>query len=181
MGRIVWCLWVVWVGVGCTQHAPQGGSASSTLQPPPVGVLPPGVSVQLPTAVPSAPVERSEWRGEWTSPAGYLYAGTLALEVGQNGSVSGAFRWQLRVSPLASEQGRLGLEGVEYVGGAFDAVSAQLLLQGTHKDDPHAVIGLDTYELSVSQAGDVLKGRTHNHGDWKGQIKLTHSSGSLLR
>lgn len=113
------------------------------------------------------------WRGQWTSATGYLYATTLTLSVAPDGKAEGRFAWVLKRSPRADEQSKLDLGAMEFVSGRADFAARTVSLNGTHKDDPNTVIGLDRYRLVVSDDLRTLGGITWNHGNWQGQILLT--------
>jgi len=113
------------------------------------------------------------WRGQWTSAKGYLYTATLTLSVAPDGKAEGRFAWVLKRSPRAEEQAKLDLGAVEHVSGRADFAARTVSLNGTRKDDPNTVIGLDRYRLVVSDDLRTLGGITWNHGNWQGQILLT--------
>lgn len=114
------------------------------------------------------------WRGVWTNAnRQYEYRAELTLESDASGRVEGAILWTLVRSPRASEQQRLGLSATEYVAGRYEPASGALLLTGTHKDDPHNIIGLDAYRLIVSGDGRQIVGMTYNDGAWGGRIDLS--------
>lgn len=113
------------------------------------------------------------WRGQWISATGYLYTTTLTLSVAPNGNAEGRFAWVLRRSPRAEEQAKLDMGATEFVSGRADLAARTVSLNGTRKDDPNTVIGLDRYRLIVSDDLRTLGGITGNHGNWQGQILLS--------
>lgn len=113
------------------------------------------------------------WRGQWTSAKGYLYTATLTLSVAPDGKAEGRFAWVLRRSPRTEEQAKLDLGATEYVSGSADFAARTVSLNGTRKDDPNTVIGLDRYRLVVSDDLRTLGGISWDHGTWQGQILLT--------
>jgi hypothetical protein len=114
------------------------------------------------------------WRGTWTGGTpGYEYQAELDFTMDLQGRVQGQFRWMLVQSPRHEDQAKIGLRGVEHVEGAFDAQTGALTLRGTRTDDPHGVIGADTYRLVVSPNGQYITGLTEDHGSWQGRIELT--------
>lgn len=113
------------------------------------------------------------WQGQWTSPAGFLYAAVLTLEVTSDGLARGDFNWILKRSPRPAEQSKIGMSGTEYLSGRTNTTARTVTLAGTRKDDPNNVIGLDRYKMVVSDDGRVMGGITDNHGDWQGQIILS--------
>ncbi|MDP3158806.1 MAG: hypothetical protein Q8N31_02220 [Reyranella sp.] len=113
------------------------------------------------------------WQGQWVSAAGYLYTTTLTLAALPDGSVEGHFAWVLKRSPRADEQAKLGMGATEFTTGRADFAARTVSLNGTNKDDPNNVIGLDRYRLTVSDDGRVIGGITWNNGNWQGQILLS--------
>ena len=118
-----------------------------------------------------------KWKGEWSNHLGYYYKFVLDLREDQFGDIVGEFVWKLIKSPRQDERKKLGLTAIEYVNGSYKR--KKLRLKGIRKDDPHRVIGIDVYELTLSENHDILNGITENHGTWKGvfygsrQIKKT--------
>lgn len=108
------------------------------------------------------------WEGYWKNPNGHYYTFVFELKATGKNKVEGAFTWTLVKSPRDYEQPKLGLTAVEYVKGKYNARKRTLKLNGTGKDDPNSIIGIDKYELTLSKDKKVLQGKTENHGDWKG-------------
>lgn len=113
------------------------------------------------------------WRGVWTNEAGHEYQAELDMTIALDGRVEGSIRWMLVQSPHHEEQARIGLRGVEYIEGAFDAATGALTLRGTRLDDPNGILGLDEYRLVVSPNGQYVVGLTQSNGTWLGRIELT--------
>ena len=116
------------------------------------------------------------WQGQWISSRGFLYTTILTLRVGTDGLATGSFAWTLRRSPRPEEQSKLGMSATEYVSGRTNTTARTVTLEGTRKDDPNSVIGLDRYKMVVSDDGKVMGGITWNHGDWQGQIVLSRQA-----
>lgn len=116
------------------------------------------------------------WQGQWISSRGFLYTTILTLRVGTDGLATGSFAWTLRRSPRPEEQSKLGMSATEYVSGRTNTTARTVTLEGTRKDDPNSVIGLDRYKMVVSDDGKVMGGITWNHGDWQGQIILSRQA-----
>jgi hypothetical protein len=106
----------------------------------------------IPAALDAQQTGASRWAGQWTSPTGFLYLAEMRLEIGPGGAAEGA---------------------ITYVRGRYDAASRVLALEGYRKEDPLAVIGLDTYRLLLAENGLALAGMTSNHGDWQGRFWAT--------
>lgn len=108
------------------------------------------------------------WIGEWSNHEGFYFTFSLNLEEQASGLFTGAFIWRLEKSPRSFEQPKLGTTAVEYVRGTYNTANRKLTLQGFRKDDPHQIIGIDRYELTLSENAELLAGATKDHGTWKG-------------
>ncbi len=114
------------------------------------------------------------WHGVWVNgERTYEYGAELDFTVENSGRVQGQIRWTLLRSPRPEEQGEIGMQAVEYVEGALDLDEGSLTLQGTRKDDPNEIIGLDVYRLAVSPNGQYIAGITWDNGTWGGRIDLS--------
>lgn len=119
-------------------------------------------------ALPTGP-----WWGAWTNSAGdYEYRAELSISVQPDGRASGKIVWTLVRSPRPQEQAKLGLQGVEYVEGTYDMETRAVNLAGRRRDDPHNIIGLDSYRFTISKDGRQVSGATYDHGTWGGRIDL---------
>jgi hypothetical protein len=92
----------------------------------------------------------------------------MRLEMGADDGVQGQITWTLEQSPRKEEKSKIGLTGIEYVGGTFDPASGVLLMEGYEKDDPNTILGLDRYRLFLAENGTVIGGITWHHGEWTG-------------
>lgn len=112
------------------------------------------------------------WHGTWRSSAepGYFYTYVMVLEMQPDQTVEGTIRWTLRKSPRPHEQAKIGLEAIEYVRGSGNRRKRSISLAGYAKDDPHTIIGLDRYELTLQPRSDRLAGVTSAHHTWKGRF-----------
>ena len=129
------------------------------------------LSIAAPTSAQGFPP--GPWRGVWTNSGQYEYQAELDFTMELSGRVVGQIRWMLVRSPRHEEQVKIGLRGVEYVEGAFDAQTGALTLRGTRLDDPHQILGADEYRLVVSPDGQYIAGLTANNGTWLGRVELT--------
>lgn len=106
----------------------------------------------------------------------YSFNFNLSLQHFENNQVKGHFDWTVirydEGSKLseAHYKNKLGLQAREYVKGSFNPDSREYYLKGFRKDDPHNIIGLDTYRLKIDRAGNIY-GDTHANNSWKGRIK----------
>jgi hypothetical protein len=128
-------------------------------------------------AVPDSTIEalNSVWTGTWINNIGHVYYAEMHLTVLKDGTIEGRIDWTLEKSPRESEQSNLGMKGVEYVKGKYDAESRVLSFYGYSKDDPNTILGLDTYRLLLAENELVIGGITENHGDWLGIFNLTRT------
>jgi hypothetical protein len=122
-----------------------------------------------------------EWRGVWTSPAGYIYSAEITLSTGPgcttctatgDGSIQGQIVWTLRkaaANASAALQANVGGTGTEFVRGEMKG-DGFFVLAGYRKDDPKNIIGLDEYRLALADNGMVIGGITRDNGPWTGQL-----------
>lgn len=115
------------------------------------------------------------WVGVWVNgDQTYEYGAELDFTVENSGRVDGQITWTLTGAP-AEMQHNIGKQAVEYVEGALDLSTGSLTLQGTRRDDPHEIIGIDTYRLAVSPNGQYITGLTADNGTWRGRIDLVRT------
>ena len=114
-----------------------------------------------------------KWQGEWYSLDAY-YSYKLALNVYKSGEVDGYFIWKLEKilsSDIADHLSKyIGYTATEIVTGTYDQTTNELLIKGIIKDDPYAIIDMDTYQIKLKKGGKILTGTTKMEGDWKGII-----------
>jgi len=108
------------------------------------------------------------WEGKWTNPSGDLFTCEITFNVSQSNNISGNIIWTLVKSRNANSKS--GLTGTEYIIGTYDPKIRLATFDGYKKEDPHNVIGLDEYRLSLSNDGHRLEGVSKNGGDWQGEI-----------
>ncbi|MCP3921630.1 MAG: hypothetical protein GY714_03500 [Desulfobacterales bacterium] len=113
------------------------------------------------------------WRGEWSSPRGYIYVAEMHLKAPHNGKIEGHINWIMQRSPRAADQSKIGTSGTEFVKGTFDISSRVLSIAGYGKDDPNVILGLDKYRLLLADNDNIIGGITWNHGSWEGKFFLT--------
>ena len=143
--------------------------------PEPEGVHPPPAEEGIGGEAPVVEEDREEepavsgrWRGEWRDRDGFVFALDMELSAEDERRIEGQIEWTLEASPRLLERRKVGERAIEYVRGSFDRESGSLSLEGYRQDDPRNVIGLDVYRLDLS--GDVLSGKTRNHGPWTGRF-----------
>jgi hypothetical protein len=122
-----------------------------------------------------------EWRGVWTEPSGFVFSADITLSSGPgcklcaatgNGSIRGQIVWTLRKVGTSAPQryaDSVGFTGTEYVQGEMKG-DGFFVLAGYQKDDPHTIIGLDSYRLALGENGLVIGGITRDNGPWTGQL-----------
>jgi hypothetical protein len=113
------------------------------------------------------------WQGIFTDKRGNEYQAVLTLQFNADKTLHGRIDWKLTKSQRADYQSKLGLTGVEYVWGVFDPGVRLLGLEGYRRDDPHGILGLDKYLLTLGNNGATLAGKTWDHGSWDGRLDLT--------
>ena len=111
------------------------------------------------------------WSGLWTSDT-HEYEAALKMTIAANGDAEGAITWTLRKSNRPDYQAKLGLTGIEYVRGRFDARTWLLRLDGYRLDDPNKILGMDKYRMAVAENLKTMGGITWDHNTWAGRIFL---------
>ena len=114
--------------------------------------------------------------GNWTK-IGTTYDFQFDLFIQHTGGnqVKAVFKWQVvyydENDPLSVKHygEKIGLEAKEYLRGTYDAKTQQYILKGYKKEDPHRLIGLDLYRLTVDKKGDI-GGDSRAHHTWQGRI-----------
>ena len=121
-----------------------------------------------------------KWTGEWTNDAGYKYNCKLFLNGDTWNYLAGSISWTLIKSPKSSDNEKLNRSAVEYITGKYEPTKNKIFLSGFDESDYFGIIGLDEYEMSLSNDKMQLEGKTKNGGNWKGVIKTTKSSETEL-
>jgi hypothetical protein len=111
------------------------------------------------------------WKGYWLNPRGHRFDFELFLYPKNDFNLDGHIVWTLSVSPLLTDRDKIGLSAKEYVSGTINLEKHQLTLVGEHKDDPHSIIGMDTYKLLLSNDGKKLAGTSLYVGTWAGKMQ----------
>jgi len=122
------------------------------------------------------PTPAGTWKGTWDSPNGSVYTAIVQLTVASDNSIDGSISWTLKDTRRADLQPKVGLSGIEYVHGTYDARCRVLTFAGYKLDDPNRILGTDHYELILARNGGGLGGLTGNDlgkGDtWTGMLSL---------
>ena len=121
--------------------------------------------------------QTQQFNGTWTKVnTTYEFEFDLILEVKTSNRVEGYFIWKLVRSDenntLSKQyyEKKMGMTGKEYVKGTYHSASGEYILRGYKKQDPNAIIGMDTYHLKLGENGDI-GGTTNANGTWLGRIK----------
>ena len=144
----------------------------------------------------AATATRPPWPGTgWCPPANLISSAARARGRGADPpelpvdrgphvvEVGGYFTWYFEEYTAAKEdafsthmQGCVGRSGREYVCGLYHIRARRLLLIGTHNSDSgHGFLGIDTYDLSVSETGLELRGVARGHlARWTNETTATH-------
>jgi hypothetical protein len=116
------------------------------------------------------------WKGVWDSPNGSAYTALVELTVTPDGSVDGSISWTLKDTRRDDLRPKVGLSGMEYVHGTYDARCRVVAFAGYKLDDPNQILGMDRYELILAPNGGGLGGVTANdlgQGEtWTGMLSL---------
>ena len=114
------------------------------------------------------------WAGTWSSQGGFIYDAEMQATLQPSGAVAGRIHWTLKTAPdtRSDYADKVGKSGVEYVWGNYDPQYRHLYMEGYRRDDPHQILGLDKYRLTLSEDYDEIKGATWNHGTWEAAFSL---------
>jgi hypothetical protein len=115
------------------------------------------------------------WSGKWTDQIGYLYIAEMHLAVSNDGTVEGEIKWLLKQSPRDYEQAKLGLTGIEFVRGKYNAANRVLSFAGYKKNDPDTILGLDQYKLFLAENEMFIGGITYDNGTWGGLFSVSRT------
>lgn len=123
------------------------------------------------TEGPSAPAILA-YAGLWSVPgSNVVYRVEVHLNIKDQNRVDGHLAWTLSKVANTRDRKKLGRQAKEIVRGIYDPKTRSLNFEGRSKNDPHGLIGLDKYELTLSKDGRRLTGRTWNHGRWNGRLE----------
>jgi hypothetical protein len=112
------------------------------------------------------------WKGMFTDKRDNEYRAVVNLQFSADKTLHGRIEWTLTKSKRDDYQAKIGLAGIEFVWGLFDADKRLLTLEGYRRDDPHRILGLDKYMLSLAKDGARLGGSTWDHGNLDGRLDL---------
>lgn len=131
--------------------------------------------------------QKMYFKGEWTMQNKHeLFTGLFKIEIKKDGAAKAEFIWTYLATDststdyIAMYNGKKGKSGIEYAAGNFTASTNDLYFEGTEKDDPHTVIGLDKYHLKLSNNKQVIYGTTETNGTNQGlvyAIKMNNATG----
>lgn len=116
---------------------------------------------------------RQRWSGVWNG-NGFTFEAELKLDIDDRNQVEGEILWTVLSSPITRPEylRKLGTQGIEYVSGLYDPEVNLLAVKGVRKDDPHGILGLDSYLIVLSEDRQRLIGGTDAHGGWEAAITL---------
>ena len=114
------------------------------------------------------------WAGTWTSPEGFVYDADVQAKLDPTGAVEARITWALNKSPASRPEynDKIGLKGIEFAWGTYDPQTRTLYLEGYRRDDPHQILGLEKYRLTLSDNYKTITGITWNHGTWDAVLSL---------
>lgn len=117
------------------------------------------------------------FKGEWTKKGkAELFTGIFKITLAPGGNVSGELLWTYISTDstdgflLDHYKGKKGKFAIEFVQGAYDADTRDMIFDGTKKNDPDDVIGTDKYTLKLSADKQLLYGRTDDNGTNEGMF-----------
>ena len=120
--------------------------------------------------------QTKKFTGAWTKiNTTYAFEFDLTLNIKEGNKVEGNFLWKVVQYDENNElsqnyyQNKIGKTATEYVKGTYIPSTRKYHLKGYKKDDPHNIIGIDTYEISEDKTGNI-GGTTNANGTWLGRI-----------
>ena len=108
--------------------------------------------------------------GHWTKKNttwDFQYNASITIDSGNN--VSGFIVWRIVKtdnSAVAYYRGKLNMVAIENISGSYDVAQNHLQFEGTSKNDPNVIIGLDVYDLYIKNG--QITGKTKAGGEWEG-------------
>ena len=139
---------------GNREAPPQTEAPPANLSPPSAAFAPVAPKID-PNLSPSG-----NWSGDWSSKATQFTANASLTET--NGQVSGQIVWTLVRTSNPKKISKTGATATEYVQGTFNPATRAVSLRGVRKDDPHNLVILDRYNLSLAESNRTLSGRSIN-------------------
>lgn len=101
------------------------------------------------------------WKGEWTSPNGNLYSAEVNLNDEGANNFSGQIVWTLKQAG-SRRKDKIGGTAIEHIQGTFNPQTRLLEAKGIRKDDPHNIVILDKYQLTLAEDNQSLSGNSLN-------------------
>jgi len=116
--------------------------------------------------------------GHWTKKNttwDFQYNASITIDSGNK--VSGFIVWRIVKtdnSAIAYYRGKLNMVAVENISGSYDPAQYHLQFEGTSKNDPNGIIGLDVYDLYLKN--NNISGKTKAGGTWEGIFTGSYST-----
>lgn len=112
------------------------------------------------------------WQGKWSSPEGYVFDFVMQIDEFADGSIEGFFTWTFVAAPPNDwyYKNKQGLQAIEYVSGKIPE-NGKINVEGYKKDDPNAIIALDSYQLNFNESFSSFTGTSGHHGTWDGKLE----------
>ena len=130
--------------------------------------------------------QTKQFNGTWTKiTTTYEFDFDLILKVKESNQVEGYFIWKVvhydeyNISSKQYYENKIGMTAKEYVIGTYNHSEAEYILKGYKKEDPNAIIGMDTYKLKIGENGNI-GGTTNANGTWLGRINAKQNELELL-
>jgi predicted dithiol-disulfide oxidoreductase (DUF899 family) len=117
-----------------------------------------------PEALPTPTEETNpsgRWKGEWSSSNGNQYSADVNLNSDGANNFSGHIVWTLKQSRTRKKE-NIGATAIEHIEGTFNPVTRLLDVKGVRKDDPHGIVILDKYQLTLGADNQSLIGSSLN-------------------
>ncbi len=127
-------------------------------------------------SVQSIHAQNQQFTGTWTKVnTTYVFEFDLIIHNRGSNQVEGYFNWKVveydenNLFSRAHYKDKIGLKAREFVRGTYNPKSKEYHLKGFKKEDPHNIIGMDTYHSKLDKDGNI-GGNTNANGSWLGRI-----------
>jgi hypothetical protein len=98
----------------------------------------------------------------WSFDCGNKYGGICNVSTGSTANnFSGHIVWTLKQSRTRKKE-NIGATAIEHIEGTFNPVTRLLDVKGVRKDDPHGIVILDKYQLTLGADNQSLIGSSLN-------------------
>jgi len=109
----------------------------------------------------------------------YDFLGYGEFKVDANNIVDGQIYWSIKVADATGYnyyKDKMSATGIEYIKGTYDPVNKKLYIQGYAKCDPIKIIGLDSYQITLTDNYQVSGITKANTVEWAGILNGSYTT-----